>query len=568
MTARRHEAFRPLHNARLALNYLTGMVDARCDFLPYWMVAAHEKPAFAKHVRVDDAELVASWYEAIVAVRAMLDTDRGADVQGGFHRHLMRSWGAHGLRFHEDYPWSNTNHSSFHEMSYVLSALNRMRVVDPHDRGAERRASRLVRGLRALSIERKINTFWSGDYEPEQKIYEFPNDVHLRDGGFDLTRQTGRGEQPIRNAMMLHALAVRYDMTGDEVAKDLAIGMANYLLTTSRYFNWKMEFFGHVHSAVWFASGLARLGRVTGDGHYVEKAKAIYDYVRSLSSSFGWVPEYAQWHPMDEEHCETCCIKDMIECASELIDCGCEQYYVDLCSFSRNQLVENQVQSGSFVAVDNSIPDTDEATWRDLDRRIVGGFSGGSLPNMISLSRFRSIAGCCVGTAPQALQIVWDRAVRYRRGRLTVDIPLDKTTRQAEVTMGYPNDGFVRVRALRDMDVAIRVYPWMGGKLSAALNGRRKALVVEGNLALFRGVRKGAVVELRHPLRTRTVREVARGRTYTVSWRGPDVVEISPRGTELRLYQRVEGKAKVYPRPTKGATGGSGFYAAPTQQKR
>lgn len=568
MSKVRYRKFQPLENARLALNYLTGMVDPKRDFLPYWLVAAHENPAFAKHCRVDDAELVASWYEAIVAVRDMLGTDEGADVQQGFYNHMMKSWGPQGLRYHEDYPWSATNHSSFHEMAYILGALNRMLEVNPDDTEAEKHAAGLVRGMRGLVIERKMNTFWSGDYMLPEPVYEFPNDVYLRDRGWDLTCQTGRGEQSIRNGMMLHSVVVRWDISGDEVAKDLAIGMANYLLGTSRYFNWNMEFFGHVHSAVWVASGLARLGRLLKNPKYVEKAKGIYDHVRSISSSFGWVPEYAQWSPLSKQHCETCCIKDMIQCATELIDCGYEDYWQDVNSFARNQLVANQIITGSFVAVDNSIEDTDEATWRDIDKRIVGGFSGGSLPNMISLKRFRSIAGCCVGTAPQALQIVWDRATDYARRKLTVNIPVDKSTRHGDVEIGYPNDGYVRVTPKREMTVAIRLYDWMGGSLEARVGGRKRKVQREGNLAVFEDVPAGATVELTHPLRTRTKTETARGRSYKVRWRGPDVVDMSPRGTELRLWQREEGKRPVYPRPTKRKTQGKGFYAAPTQQKR
>ncbi len=562
-----YEKFQPLENARLAMNYLTSMVDERYDSLPFWLIAAHENPAFARHCRVDDAELVASWYEAIVAVRQMLGGPEGKDVEDAFRRHIMKSWGEHGLRFHEDYPWSKTNHSSFHEMAYILSALNRMIANDPADAEAERRASELVRGMRKLVIERKVRTFWSGDFPESNPIYEFPNDVYLRDRGWDLTCHTGRGEQSIRNGMMLHALVVRYDLTGDETALDLAKGTANFLIGVSRYFNWKGEFFGHVHSAVWVASGLVRLGRLTKNDGYIRRGKQIYDYVRSMSSSFGWVPEYAQWHPMTEEHCETCCIKDMIECAKELIDAGFEEYWVDLTRFGRNQLVENQVKDGRFVSVDNSIPDTPDTTWRDIDKRIVGGWSGGAEPNSISLKRFRSIAGCCVGTAPQALQIVWDRAVQYRRGRLTVNIPVDKTLPQGQVRMGYPNEGYISVTPARKCDVAIRVQPWMGRKLEGRCDGRKKAFAREGDLAVFRAVPAGATVELRHPLTTKRVAETARGRSFTALYRGPDVVDLLPHGAPLRLYQRVLGRKKVYPRASRKPTSGAGFSAVPTQQK-
>lgn len=190
-----YEKFEPLRNAQLVLGYLTSMVDEKADNLPYWLVLPHKKPAEAAHCRVDDAELVGSWYEAIDAVRKMLKTEEGAEVQLSFYRHLMKSWGEHGLRFHEPYSWTHTNHSSFHEMGYILPALNRMVENNPLDPEPEKKASELVRGLRSLVIERKVRTFWSGDYEEKEPVYEFPNDVYLKDGGFDLSRHTGRGSR-------------------------------------------------------------------------------------------------------------------------------------------------------------------------------------------------------------------------------------------------------------------------------------------------------------------------------------------------------------------------------------
>jgi hypothetical protein len=47
------------------------------------------------------------------------------------------------------------------------------------------------------------------------------------------------------------------------------------------------------------------------------------------------------------------------------------------------------------------------------------------------------------------------------------------------------------------------------------------------------------------------------------------VVDITPKGDPLRLYQRVEGKKKVYPKPKKQRTDGVGFAEkGPTNMKR
>ncbi|MDK1046086.1 MAG: hypothetical protein QGM45_10430, partial [Anaerolineales bacterium] len=426
----------------------------------------------------------------------------------------MKSWSEQGLRFHERYPWSHpaiATYSEFHEVAYILPALNRVVANNPDDKEAERRASGLVRAMRSLVIHRKRIADLTEDVT--EPVYEFPNDVYFPDRGFDLTRHTGRGEQAIFNGAVLLPLVHRGELAGDDVALDLAVGLANHLLGMSGYFSYRMEFLGHVHCAVWIACGLVRLGRLISEKRYVLKGKAIYDYVRSLSSSFGWVPEYAQRQPLTEEHCETCCIKDMIECAMELIDCGYAEHGNDVNLFARNQLFENQIKEGCFVAVDNTLPDTEDTTYRDIDQRLVGGFSGKADPNSIVLSRFASVAGCCMSTGPQALQIVWERAIKCQRNRVTVNLPLDKATDRADVSMGYPNEGWIAVTPRRKCEVAIRLYPWMGTNVTGSVAGQPHEFVREGELAVFRDVPGGATAEIRHNLRLRKVKEFVQGRT-------------------------------------------------------
>lgn len=491
---------------------------------------------------------------------------RARAVEAGFQRHLLKSWGPAGLRYHEPYPWSNTRHASFHEMGYVLAALNRWLEEEPGRADVEARAAGLVRGMRQLIVHRKIRTFWSGDFPYDERVYEFPGDVYLWDGGFAPERVTGRGEEAIRNGVLIEPLVTRAARFNDPVALDLAEGLANHLLGLSRYFNYRGEFFGHVHSAVWVALGLARLGRLLGRDFYIEKSRAIYRYVKSLSSEFGWVPEYAQWHPPEEEHCETCCIRDMIECALELIDAGDDEWEV-VDRYTRNQFSEQQIKDGAFVAVDSAREDADGRTWRDMDRRIVGGWSGGGEPNSINLQRFRSIAGCCAGTAPQALWAVWSRVVERRPEGWFVNLPMNRDHADGVVRAGYPNEGFLEVKTRTAGDWFLRIHRWMGDSIRATVNGRDVPLSRREGCAFFPAAPAGATLRLEHPLRDEVRRETCRGLNLTVTWRGPDVVRLDPPGPPLRLYQRELGRPKEYPKPPTAPAGG-GPRLAPTEQKR
>lgn len=564
------KSFDPVNVAELAINYLTNMTDEANDYLPYWLVLPHKKPAEAAHCKVDDAELVASWFEGISCAREVAGTEVGAEHQAAFRRHLMQSWGEHGLRYHKKYPWTHTLHASFHEMGYVLSALNRCLVLDPNDAEAEEHAANLVKGMLGVVIQRKTKVFWSGDSREPLTVYEFPNDIYLQDGGFNMSYHTGRGEQPIRNGVIVYPLVKRYELTGDENALELAKGYVNYLLGHSRYFSYNMEFFGHVHSSLWVASGMIMMGRLTNEPFYIKKGKEIYDFVRTKTSSFGWVPEFMKWKPMIEENCETCCIKDLLECAHELVLSGYEEYWADINSFVRNQLVENQVTHTGYVVTDDNKEDDKAAgiTYKRLNKRMIGGFSGGSQPNSMSLTKFRSIAGCCAGFAPIGLWRAWTVSIGETEERVTVNIPLNKDVQKAKVRSFYPNEGRMEVTATSDTEVAFRTYDWMGEAedIKVLVNGVAAEAVKEGALLVV-SAKAGDVVTLEHAVETVTIPEEVRGAEYQIVWRGPDVVDILPHGEHMRLYQRNLDVPYDEPTPDEVEFTGASDYG-PTQQKR
>ncbi len=569
MIRRQYECFDIYEVARKGMNYITSMVDEKYDYLPYWRVQINEVPAFAMHTKVDDSEIVASWYEAITSLEKIIGkTPRSTQVREGFKRHMLKSWGERGFRYHEPYPWSSAIHASFHELGWVLAGMNRLLIEEPDNKEVENRIAGLVRGMRSVVYHRKIRTFWAGESLFDEKVYEFPGDVYMKGEGFVPERVAGRGEPSIRNAVVLEPLVTRAKLYGDEAALDLAEGLANYMLGISRYFNWKGEFFGHVHSAVWFAIGLLKLGRLTNKSYYVEKAIQIFEYVRSISSEFGWVPEYGQWFPASETDCETCCIKDMIEFALEATQLGYD-YWDMIDKYTRNQLVEQQVRHGSFVSVENR-DDEEGYTWRDLDKRIVGGWSGGGEPNSVSLSRFRSIAGCCVGTAPVGLWLVYESIVEEKPDGIHINLPMTVIRPAASVIAGYPNEGSLSITANRPGTYYLRRYSWMGDTIAVLRNGIPQPIIHDQGCLVVPQVNPGDIIMLSHPLPEVVRDETVRGINLRVHWRGPDVIKMDPPGLPLRLYQRELGVPRVYPRSQPIVVRGSKpkpLTLKPTEQK-
>ena len=76
----------------------------------------------------------------------------------------------------------------------------------------------------------------------------------------------------------------------------------------------------------------------------------------------------------------------------------------------------------------------------------------------------------------------------------------------------------------------------------------------------------GDVLELTFGIETTQKHETVRGTDFTVSWRGCDVVSLSPKGEHVRLYQRDLSAPKYYPTPDDVQYTGAVNYG-PTQQK-
>ncbi len=535
--------FEPVEHALLSIDFLTQMTDSAFDDLPYGFVSPLHNPPYAEHGRIDDAELVASWYEGLSCAREMSGTSKGADVEESLHRQLVGSgWdAASGFRFPVSRPWSSgAVYVLLSEQAVVLSALNRALKVDPKDKAAERRASELVRGLRSGVLVRGTRfTAW-GEVPIEEAVYGFPSDVIQPGAGFDPAVGTGYSDWILRYSVLIEPLVQRYVQVKDEVALDLALGLANALTTLSHFFTHRNEFAGHVHSALWTATGLAKLGRVTGQDRYVAKAKGLYDFVRRSTSAFGWMPAYMQWQLIADERCEACGIADMMLCALELVDCGFPEYWDDVHRFWRNHLAQSQITETAFMTASaEKHKDTESRTYRRIRERIRGGFSGCTAPNCVSLARYRAIAPCCSASAPKAMLAAWRRTAEFARGNLIVNFPVNYENEVAKITVGYPNNGFVRLKLKKACRVIIRVFPWMPAPHEGTIDGRPAGLERRDDQISFPSSEKGTVLEFRHDVKMRRVMENVMGLDFFGLWRGPDMVDILPHGFGLRLYQRA-----------------------------
>jgi len=552
--------FDPLHQAALSLDHLTAMTDAKLGHLPWGQVQAFSLLPFAEHTRQDDAEFAATWYEGISCAREMLGTDRGADVQAALRRIVLdpACWEeSTGLRYPARRPWTGeADYCTISEMGPVLSALNRMIETDPKDAEALDRATKLVAGLRRLVVEHKERLTPAGPFPVDPPVYSFPSDVVVRGRGFAPELATGFADATLRACTIIHPLMQHHFLTGSKPALDLAKGLSNLLTGLSHFFSHKTEFQGEVHSALVAAAGLAALGRRLSKDRYVARAKSLYDYVRRNSSEFGWVPEFLQWQLAADELCDATCTADMMTCAIELIECSFPEYWVDVLRFWRNHLQQAQLDALPWLEgpPDPDAPkapaDTARRTYRDVAARLRGAFCGSTAPSFVHLNRPRVVSARASAAGPRAMLWAWRHAVDLNRDIVTVNFPVDRETPYAKISVGYPDEGLVKIELKKTCRINLRAFPWMVTPYEGTIAGRPAALERREDYIAFPACPKGKTAVFRHEIRPKRLLENITALDFYVIWRGPDVVDVLPHGAGcgVRLYQRDLG-AKPDPVP-------------------
>lgn len=533
---KQYKKYNPMYYAKLSMNFLTKMTDEAQQNLPYWLVDLECSPARAQHCRVDDAEICASWAEAILLLEEMLGKEAGKDVLDNLIAITLKGFHEDGLHYNNPYPWADHIFASMHEQAYIASFLANWYGITKSP-VAKEKMDGLIKGLRSIVSEKKLVTFWGGTYEQPRKSYFFQGDAVYDGIGYDLSKTRGSGEEATRNHPMVGALMQYYELTGSEEALDLAEGLINYSVIESHLFSYKGTFAGHVHTHLWIAIGLARLARIKGDEGLKKTARDIYEYGQKISSSFGFVPEFGHFTHEGHVTSESCCIKDMIELALEMIKMGYDEW--DLIDrFARNQLVENQFQHSEFLDVDNSIPDTAEETFKHMDERIIGGFTGHAEPNSIPVTNRRAIAGCCSGIAPQAHYLVWKNTVTKKDDAIYVNLLIDHKGSLADVACEYPNEGKVSVMPKESGTVKIRIPKWAGERVSLRIDGRQIPCMWEKNYLVVPDAEAGIEIAISHELQDEEKQEKVAGTEYTLTWRGSTVVKMLPEGRPYRLYVR------------------------------
>jgi hypothetical protein len=522
--------------AARSINYLERLVDA--DGLPYFNVFLTE-PAEAAHDWPCLGDVMPRQLEAAIMLRGM--TGREVATEKRWRSMLFAHLHADDGQFHR--PAKSYQKPRIEDAALPLGALNAAALGG--DTKARAAAARMAEGyLRRLQDQ----------YLPEKTFSCFAVKSLM------VTARLLRCEAALEAARLL---VERHIVRGNAFNPDNTFGQK-----------------AHMHGNLKTMTGAADYALTVGDPVLYSRMDALYRYVKSTGTRFGFLPEVVNWRPSDMIASETCALMDFAGIGVTLANHGHPEYWGDMERLARNHLVESQVSDVSWLKSDHARPDTEQFTWRDIGSRIVGAWAGWTSPNHILAYRetlnahwggpelrdkVRALQNCCGGSGVHALFILWKNAARCDQGTLSVHMHLDKKLPEAEIRCEQPYRGVLRIALHQSCAVRVRIPEFadparmvlqvngqarkikhatlrsgslLGDSWSADGSGQPVAEAVGNYLELGRFA-AGDRLEVQYPLPVVT-EEVSVGNPgfrqwrYRVTWKGDTVVRVEPVGNEVK----------------------------------
>lgn len=324
---------------------------------------------------------------------------------------------------------------------------------------------------------------------------------------------------------------------------------------------------GHMHGNLRSMVGAADYALTTGDPVLFSRIDALYRYVKTTGTSFGFLPEVIG-RKGDIIACETCALADLAGIGVTLANHGHPEYWGDMERLARNHYVESQVRETSWLESDSARPDTAQFTYRDIGRRIRGAWAGWSSPNHILAARetlnahwggpelknkVRVLQNCCGGSGLLGLFILWKNAARFEAGTLSVNMHIDKKLPQAEVRCEQPYRGLLRIALKGDSTVRVRIPEFTSAaRMTVRVNGAELPGTPPsfGNCLELGQLHAGDRIEVAYPLPTRTEDVVIgnpgfRQWRYRATWKGDTVVRMEPVDNDVETAYSDFDKSQV-----------------------
>jgi hypothetical protein len=498
--------------AKRSFNYYTNMVDA--NGVPYFNIF-WTGPAEAAHDWPDSGDVTARQLQAVIMARHM--TGVALPIEKIWRQKILAQFNPQMGLIHRPnmhYSQGDEGVSVIGDQALTLYALATA-YLDDGDAGLRRTIQKMLEGLRQ-------------QYEDSTKAVS-----------------------ALTHGFILKGLMVCARLMQSGLALHLAQSLVKKVFADSQIFSAANTFQrgAHMHTNLRTLVGAADYAIYTNDSNLYGRVEALYRHVQALTTRFGFLPEVME-RQGDIISCETCTIMDYLGLAVTLANHGYPQYWGEVERTIRNHLIESQVHEASWLHSDSSRPDTAQFSWRDIDKRMVGGYAGWSSPNHILAAcetlpwggpelrgKIRAFQNCCGGSGTHAFFIAWKNAAHCANGNLSVNLHLDKLLPQAEIRCCQPYQGLLTIQLQEACTVKIRIPEFVkSGEMQVAAEAAAGVKISENFLDL--GPRHaGEMIRITYPLPVYQEKITIgnpgfRQYHYRVTWKGDTILKMEPLGND------------------------------------
>lgn len=519
---------------RRAINYLTRIAPAEEGYIPYFGAKApwHDVP-YLIHCPWDYADGVGRLLEALAFVRRMTGSDAGIEAEEGMIRTLVTFYGEDGVPYRRPNAWTNHEAGSFEFRSGMLALVA---LIENGRTDLEPVLNRALKGMQLV-------------YSPKN----LPKAAGCWDGKQWNGVEVGVGVPSI------DALARCYELTGDEGARTLMEQMVeHYFFGPDRLYAEDGSFLfpeksrrpepvpgknmldyepsvGHFHTRTCGTTGLARVGRLTGNERYLSQARKIHDHILGYGTQFGWYPENLFTDGIEvSEQCDTL---DMIELQILLAETGQTELYDLSERYVKNHVAVSQFEADESVrAIVSPTPEgiqdpEGRCCYHDVLERMGGGFVCVTYPDDLytaypgsrrdsDASYLIDVSGCCSGSGAKSAYVAWRDSVRETDDAIRIQMAISREHPAVSVQCEEGELCRMTLQPRTVKPLAVRLADWTDpNEIKVQVDGAPVPNRIEKGYLHLTGT-AGKAIELTLPMKeAETIEEVSRQR-YRVTWRG------------------------------------------------
>lgn len=552
--------------AEVALNALIGVADEDYEYIPFFNGNFKARPAYMTHGNWDFGSSHGRLIDAIILARVMSENEMGKDIEEHYRNNLMSYFREDGLSYRrntftqdviEEHQSQFVESASMIDQRAVILGLTTWLIATGDEKvkaAADKHCAALKR------IARKERDSWY-----------YPASEYTKTGwpSFDAVHTRLTVDPAAMWGRQIGPLYRYYKLTGNKDAYELAENFTANIIYRSGVFNSDGSFNsalgyrnGHFHTRMGTLASLAYFGFDTSDSSIISFVKRSYDWALTQCTSFGWTP--GDMHDQAYEH-ETCTLVDAIHTGIILAQSGYPQYWGCVERFLRNHLTESQLMEVDWIEdMDNKSMDIPkQRTYYKVAQRLRGAFSGYAAPNDFvydgkwGRGHIMDVQTCCLGAGTRGLYLGWSNIVTETKGRVTINLLLNKATRWLDIRSYMPHEGKIELDINEDIpELLIRIPEWVPfgavevsrtlDAQTTAKTGRQTGWVKKVYMKLG-SVVKGEKITITFPMQVWHTVEEAWTLEYNVKWCGDDVIHIDPAGTYYPLYnyRKVLNKAPI-----------------------